>query len=138
MGHYTRTSQIGHIALSDGTGGTIEAHSAAVGVARLSVSGRRWDFGVLVPGVRYLMGEQPVPLDVPRLILRVTRPLLRGPLVREVQRRLQKLGHPVGAIDGIYGPQTAHAVQQFQMEHGLAPDGEVGEATAELLGVALA
>ena len=35
--------------------------------------------------------------------------------------------------DGIYGPQTAHAVQQFQNAKGLVADGEVGPATFKAL-----
>ncbi|MEZ4789499.1 MAG: hypothetical protein R2811_05720 [Flavobacteriales bacterium] len=44
---------IGHIAFSDGKGGTIEAHSTKRGVIAGSATGRRWDMGLLLPGVRY-------------------------------------------------------------------------------------
>ncbi len=40
---------IGHVVFSDGTGGTVEAHSKADGVIRGQVGGRHWDMGILVP-----------------------------------------------------------------------------------------
>jgi peptidoglycan hydrolase-like protein with peptidoglycan-binding domain len=48
---------------------------------------------------------------------------MRGALVKEVQRRLRALGFHAGPIDGIYGPQTAAAVQGLQMSEGLVSDG---------------
>ena len=53
----------------------------------------------------------------------------RGPAVRLVQ---QLVGAPV---DGVYGPQTARLVKQFQRAHGLTADGIVGPATWQALGV---
>lgn len=38
-----RPGKIGHVALSDGSGGTIEAAGAALGVCRRDISGRVWD-----------------------------------------------------------------------------------------------
>src|SRR5438876_8848281 len=43
----------GHIAISDGRGGTVEAHSTKAGVIASTISGRRWDMGVLVPEIAY-------------------------------------------------------------------------------------
>lgn len=37
----------------------------------------------------------------------------RGPTVKKIQQRLQKLGYPVGYADGIYGEQTQVAVNLF-------------------------
>ena len=37
--------------------------------------------------------------------------------------------------DGIYGSQTKKAVMQFQQQHGLAVDGEVGPLTLAALGL---
>ena len=124
---------IGHIAFSDGKGGTVEAHSTARGVIRAQATNRRWDCGVLVPGVSYFQGEKPVVLATPAFVLRVTDPLTRGPSVRKVQRALSDAGFFPGRTDGIYGPQTAHAVQQFQNAKGLVADGEVGPATLKAL-----
>jgi peptidoglycan hydrolase-like protein with peptidoglycan-binding domain len=56
----------------------------------------------------------------------------RGPLVAQVQ---QKLGVPA---DGVFGPQTGHALRRFQARKGLTVDGVVGPQTASALGVDLA
>ena len=60
---------------------------------------------------------------------------MKGELVRRVQQRLAKLGFHPGPPDGEYGPQTAAAVQAFQLSKGLLPDAEVGQKTAKSLGV---
>ncbi|HEX6142395.1 MAG TPA: peptidoglycan-binding domain-containing protein [Geminicoccaceae bacterium] len=129
------SQRVGHIVISDGEGGTVEAHSSTTGVIRHRISNRRWDFGVLVPGVRYLMQDAPVAIEPPRFILRLTSPMTRGPRVAAVQEALIARGFSPGAADGVYGPQTESAVQAFQERHGLVPDGEVGEATWRALGL---
>lgn len=43
----------GHIAVSDGLGGTVEAHSTKLGVVASTAQGRVWTCGVLVPGIDY-------------------------------------------------------------------------------------
>ncbi len=43
---------VGHIVVSDGRGDTVEAHSAKAGVIASTVSGRRWDMGILIPADR--------------------------------------------------------------------------------------
>lgn len=54
---------MGHIALSDGRGGTVEAMGKAYGVAAAKVAGRKWDTGVLVPGIDY--GKAGASVEVP-------------------------------------------------------------------------
>ncbi len=41
-------------------------------------------------------------------------------LIRNLQRKLKKLGYYHGPIDGIYGPMTQRAVNQYQKDNGLA------------------
>jgi peptidoglycan hydrolase-like protein with peptidoglycan-binding domain len=53
--------------------------------------------------------------------------------VREVQRRLWRLGYSPGPLDGLFGAQTRAAVQWFQVKHGLPPDGIAGPQTLSLL-----
>ncbi|HEX6220215.1 MAG TPA: peptidoglycan-binding domain-containing protein, partial [Acidimicrobiia bacterium] len=54
------------------------------------------------------------------------RPMIRGEDVAELQSRLNSLGFDSGKVDGIYGPQTEHAVIDFQRNRHLAEDGRVG------------
>ena len=69
--------------------------------------------------------------------LRLADPLMRGTLVRAVQRALKRAGFSPGRIDGFYGLQTIAAVNAFQLSNGLVSDGEVGPQTARALGIAL-
>lgn len=128
--------QIGHIVLSDGRGGTIEAHSALFGVIAGSLSNRRWDCGILVPGIRYLRNEASPQVSAATDVVRLTQPLTQGDGIRVIQQRLAALGFMTGSIDGIFGPQTAHAVRSFQARQGLVADGEVGPLTRKALGAA--
>lgn len=52
-----------------------------------------------------------------------------GADVMKIQTALQLAGFPVGAVDGLFGPQTKNAVQSFQSAHGLVIDGIVGPNT---------
>lgn len=52
----------------------------------------------------------------------------RGPEVVELQKLLIKAGFKIDA-DGIFGPGTKHAVENFQSAHQLDPDGLVGALT---------
>lgn len=45
--------------------------------------------------------------------------------VREIQLKLQSMQLLDGKADGIYGPQTARAIQTFEKRMGLPPTGEV-------------
>lgn len=49
--------------------------------------------------------------------------------VREVQRRLDKLGYGAGKVDGFFGPVTDAAVHRYQRDHALLVDGVVGAQT---------
>lgn len=128
---------IGHVAISDGKGGTVEAHSSKTGVIRGKVEKRRWDHGVVVPGVMALSNPEVPRVQVAQRTLHVTEALMAGPLVRQVQRALRSAGYFPGVVDGIYGPQTAHAVQRYQDDHGLVADGEVGPATLKSMKIAV-
>lgn len=129
--------KIGHIVLSDGRGGTVEAHSARTGVIRHTLSGRRWDFGILVPGIAYVSYPGEGRIESPPMIYRLTTPYMQGEKVREIQRKLKERGYLVQEPDGIFGPRTFAAVLAFQRDAGLVPDGEVGLQTAAALGLDL-
>lgn len=128
-------SLIGHIAVSDGTGGTVEAHSSKTGVIKGKVDGRRWDVGVLPPMITY---EEPtilLPTEPPGLVLRLKQPNMKGALVDRLQRALAQRGFSPGEIDGQFGLHTASAVHAFQLTSGLVADGEAGDSTLKALGL---
>lgn len=47
---------------------------------------------------------------------------------KEVQRRLAKLGHDVGKIDGVIGAATRRAIRTMQIQYGLPADGYPSQA----------
>jgi N-acetylmuramoyl-L-alanine amidase len=61
------------------------------------------------------------------------RPMLTGDDVIELQRRLNMLGFDAGKEDGIFGPDTARALTEFQRNVGLGADGIFGPDTAHAL-----
>lgn len=125
-----QSGRVGHIVIGDGEGGTVEAHSSKDGVIAGKIDGRRWDYGILVPGVRYFASTTPLAVQPPAAgILRLSEPMLRGDEVTHLQKCLAALGFNPGAQDGVYGPQTEAAVAAFQAAHGLLVDGEFGPTT---------
>ncbi len=56
-------------------------------------------------------------------------PMMRGDDVSELQRRLGAMGFDAGRVDGIFGPDTARAVEEFQRNTGLTTDAIVGRDT---------
>ncbi|MGO9176307.1 MAG: peptidoglycan-binding domain-containing protein [Desulfobaccales bacterium] len=133
------TSLCGHIVISDGLGGTVEAHSTAAGVICSTLHGRRWDLGILVPRIEYPR-QQPIHVMPPDPIFRLASPLMRGPTVQRLQEALLQW-HRLPACesleaDGVYGPETELAVAAFQRSQGsLVADGEAGPATLRALGI---
>ncbi len=69
-----------------------------------------------------------------RLLLHVA-PNLRGDDVSELQATLARLGFDSGRVDGIFGPSTAHALEDFQRNSGLYVDGVCGTDTVRALQV---
>src|SRR5215218_8357786 len=53
--------------------------------------------------------------------------------VRDLQRRLIRLGYRPGTRDGLFGPRTQAAVLAFQHKHGLPRTGSVGPDTLRVL-----
>ena len=53
--------------------------------------------------------------------------------IRQAQERLKELGYYEGAIDGIYGPNTAEALREYQQAQGLPVTGTFDQETAQAL-----
>jgi peptidoglycan hydrolase-like protein with peptidoglycan-binding domain len=53
--------------------------------------------------------------------------------VREVQRRLTRLGYRPGPVDGLFGPRTRAATRWFQYKHSLPLTGRVSRSTLAVL-----
>jgi len=60
--------------------------------------------------------------------LRVADPLMEGPDVLEVQKRLKDLGYKI-TPSGVYDPATEAVVREFQNDYGIMVDGVVGPDT---------
>jgi hypothetical protein len=125
----------GHIVVSDGSGGTVEAHSRADGVIRGKINNRRWDTGILVPWIHYSETKPVVVVKPRKKIFRITIPPMKSVVVGEIQKALNNRGFDTKGIDRIYGRNTAKAVTAFQEAMGLVVDGEVGPETGRELGV---
>lgn len=124
---------LGHIVLSDGKGGTIEAHSKADGVINSVLHGRRWDYGILIPWITY-NPIAPVNLIAPNhTVYRLTNPVMVSPVIGKIQQALIDAGFGNIETDNIYGIQTANAIKKFQSDNGLVADGETGKIAAEAL-----
>jgi Putative peptidoglycan binding domain len=129
--------RMGHIAMSDGNGLAIEAHSTKEGVVhKFPLTGRHWDVGVLIPGFSYDDAE-PHPITPPTFIYRIGAANMRASVVTKIQQALATKNISPGVIDGVFGGNTAASVAAFQAREGLLVDGQVGPATAKALGIKL-
>lgn len=130
--------KMGHIVVSDGAGGTVEAMGKAYGVRRGQISGRVWDTGVLVPGLTY---PDPIAPDIapsePSRVYRIGAAGMDPATIRAIQQKLTEAGFHPGPVDGDFGHNTAAAVAAYQSVRGLTVDGQVGPRTARSLGVSL-
>jgi N-acetylmuramoyl-L-alanine amidase len=127
--------KMGHIAVADGAGGTVEAAGVGLGVRRDKVQGRLWHSYARVPGISYAATSVKVKPEPLPFLLTLKEPRETGPLVKRVQAALNRKGINAGKVDGIYGPLTVAAVAAFQQMNRLVADGTVGPRTAKKLGV---
>lgn len=90
-----------------------------------------------VPATSSQPAPEPVLEDEPIVVFEpqpdqsplVLRPGSKGAAVRVLQQQLKEFGYFPGAIDGHFGDITKRSVVAFQSDHGLVPDGIVGERT---------
>ena len=66
-------------------------------------------------------------------LLFLTSPNLRGDDVATLQSALSHIGFDCGKVDGILGPLTARAIDDFQRNCGLLVDGTCGPVTLQAL-----
>jgi hypothetical protein len=126
--------KMGHIVVSDGLGGTVEAHSKRKGVTASKLSFRRWDYGILVPWINYERLSRQTIIDADGIVYRYMEPKMVHLKVGQIQKALKLAGYDPLGIDNIFGPNTALAVEAFQQDQGIVP---VGKITAELLNITL-
>lgn len=126
-----------HIGLYVGGGKVIEAANTQSGVCTSNLTAGKWTYYGLLKGVEYSASEAPEQpsggaddkSSTPSL------PTLKkgskGEYVSLLQTKLVNKGYSVGSygIDGDFGSGTLKAVQQFQRDNGLTPDGIVGVKT---------
>ncbi len=55
--------------------------------------------------------------------------------MRHAQEKLNSNGYDAGAVDGVYGKNTANALKNFQRNEGLQISGKLDLATAQALGI---
>lgn len=128
---------MGHIVVSDGQGGTVEAMGTAYGVRRGKISGRHWDTGVFLPNFSYDQPGAGVAFAEPTVLYALGRPNMKPSVVKSIQRALKEAGVDPGPINGEYGPLTVAAVGAYQATKGLVVDGQVGGQTARRLKIDL-
>ena len=128
---------MGHVALCDGKGGTVEAKGSKDGVVADTVQGRTWHTGVLIPGIAYDSAPEVTPISPPAVLYARNAPNMDKAIVIKIQQALEAKGFSPEGIDGEFGPDTEAAVVAFQQSEGLVVDGEVGSETAKALGISL-
>lgn len=70
-------------------------------------------------------------------LLMLVAPNLRGDDVSELQASLARIGFDCGRVDGIFGPATVRALEDFQRNSGLPVDGVCGPDSVRAIGVLL-
>ena len=66
-------------------------------------------------------------------MLLLTAPNMRGDDIAALQNELSRLGFDCGKVDGIFGPLTARALEDFQRNCGLVVDGNCGPVTVQAI-----
>lgn len=84
---------------------------------------------VLFLGAQAMPALAATSLSAPELLL----PGSEGTAVEDLQTLLKQRGYLEGAASGVYDEATQVAVQAFQQEQGLSPDGIAGVQTQQLL-----
>lgn len=134
----------GHIGVYIGDGKVIEAAGTNIGVVLSALHAPAgttpWTNWGKMADVYYgaaagMPVEEPPACWLGRY-LKLTSPYMHGGDVMQLQAALEAKGFSPGPVDGIFGPKTQKAVQDFQASAALTVDGIVGPNTIHaLLGV---
>jgi len=131
MGSESKKTHVGYaISHTD----AVESKNRDVGVVQTAIRDRGWGWACRPDW--YEGTPEPSKYVITRELYYRTdgKPLMNGDDVREVQKRLNKLGFNCGTVDGIFGKKTDIAVRNFQSDSGLTADGIVGKKTTEAMG----
>lgn len=133
----------GHVGVYIGGGYAIEARGYEYGVVKTKVSERSWTHWAYMPeSLLDYDGKaaevQPEPEKVYKLGKRILKyeqgePLMTGADVKELQTRLNALGHDCGKADGEFGKNTEKGVKSLQKAAGIEVDGEFGSQSLKAL-----
>jgi N-acetylmuramoyl-L-alanine amidase len=113
LGHSCGTDPAGHY--GEPTVAAVRAFQSARGLSDDGVCGP--DTWSTLVEAGYRLGDR---------LLYLRRPMVRGDDVAALQRRLGALGFDTGRVDGIFGPETEHALREFQRNIALTTDGVCG------------
>ena len=130
-----------HIGLFVGNNTVIEAMSTQAGVCTSKLNTAKWTYWGTLKNVEYPASEAQEQPSGGQDDKESTSSLptlkrgMKGEYVSLLQTKLVNKGYSVGSygIDGDFGSATQRAVQQFQRDNGLDPDGIVGAMTWAML-----
>jgi hypothetical protein len=115
-------------------------YASGVGVAQSDREALRWFRLARAQGVpvedRFLSeaGVQAYTKQIKQRSARARQAALaRQKMVREIQQRLTDLGYEPGPVDGLFGGKTRAAIQAFQRDKGLEPDGLANDSVLDAL-----
>jgi N-acetylmuramoyl-L-alanine amidase len=126
--------RMGHIAISDGNGRTVEAMDKNHGVTAGKISGRVWDTGLLIKGIDYgAANNLNIAISAPVHNFFFTTPPMQDNLVLQAKRALKDFGINPGTIDKFYDANMQAAIYNYQAVKGLVTDGIMGKQTLKSL-----
>lgn len=122
---FNKKDEPSHMGVFDGEM-VVESKGRDDGVVRRPVSDGPWVIGGRLPDSWF--DDDPIPPLTRNLYYR-EGDLMCGEDVRMCQEQLTSAGYGCGSIDGVFGKKTKVAVQAFQLDNDLTPDGVVGQKT---------
>lgn len=130
----TKEEIIGHIAITDGNGRTVEARGRRYGVCEFVVGkDRGWDCGILIPSITYPQSSQLIDLDN-TLELRseregLTSTTLSGTEIKIIKQRLKELKLYQGDLTNSLNANFKVSLFHYQLSKGLESSGMLDDET---------